>query len=70
MAKHLGGIPKQMRQEPYKPSVYCETLTDPKMDIPQNDELFDHVIKYANTQAANDAGKPKKKNEFKRDSVE
>jgi len=40
------------------------------MDIPQNDELFDHVIKYANTQAANDAGKPKKKNEFKRDSVE
>ena len=32
---------------PYKPSVFTETLLDPKMNIPQNQELFNNVIKNA-----------------------
>ena len=40
---------------PYKPSVYTETIVDPKMDIPQNDFLFNYVID-ANNEALKDTG--------------
>ena len=57
VARHISGIPKQDKHNPFnqshKPSVFNETLADPKMGIPQNEELFNHVIKYANKEAEN-----------------
>jgi len=45
VAKYISGNPKGEGSlnpftAPYKPSVYSENVQDPKMDIPQNDELF------------------------------
>lgn len=59
VAKHISGMPKLNLTPHYQPSVFCENLLDPKMDIPQNTELFEHVIKYANNEAEKDAGKQK-----------
>ena len=60
VAKHICGIPNGEKRlnpftAPYKPSVYAETIMDPKMDVPQNVELFDIVID-ANDEALKDAG--------------
>ena len=60
IAKHISGIPSGEKHlnpftSPYKPSVYTETLMDPKMDIPQNDELFRNVID-ANNEALGESG--------------
>lgn len=49
---------------PYKPSVFTETLLDPKMNIPQNQELFNNVIKNAIAEVEQEEGieqKPDKK---------
>ena len=59
MQKHIGGIPNQERhlnpfQKPMKPSVFTEMIMDPKMNIPQNEELFNNVIKFANSQINKD----------------
>ena len=55
VAKHLSGIPKSdQNQNPFKtqkPSVFAENIIDQKMGIPQNEELFNNVIK-ANKEAA------------------
>lgn len=37
---------------PYRPSIFQLQMSDPKMGIPQNEELFNHVIKLANTEAS------------------
>ena len=56
VARHISGIPKTEKHlnpfiRSHKPSVFNEQLADPKMGIPQNEELFSHVIKYADKQA-------------------
>lgn len=49
IAKHMSGMPKDPHMNPfeslYKPSVFNEDIVDPKMNIPQNKELFENVIK-------------------------
>lgn len=48
MDKHMNPF-----TSPYKASVYAENILDPKMGIPQNEELFNHVIKFANKERGN-----------------
>lgn len=63
MQKHIGGIPNQEKhlnpfQKPLKPSVFTEMIMDPKMNIPQNEELFNNVIKFANNQVNKESDAP------------
>ena len=49
---HLNGIPNmEQYNNPFKrnhlPSIFNEHLSDNKMDIPQNIELYENVIKSA-----------------------
>jgi hypothetical protein len=58
--QHISGIPKLGRQDDeYKPSVFSEQLSDPKMNIPQNKELFNNVIKYQEKDSDEEESKPK-----------
>ena len=51
ISKHMSGMPKDLLSNPfdtsYKPSVFNEDIVDPKMNIPQNKELFENVIQRA-----------------------
>lgn len=57
IAKHMSGMPKDVSFNPfessYKPSVFNEDIVDPKMNIPQNKELFENVIKSSKDQHVN-----------------
>lgn len=45
--RHISGMPKPTQEtDAYQPSIFSEQLSDPKMNIPQNKELFNNVIKY------------------------
>tara|TARA_B110000285_G_scaffold216351_1_gene263586 strand:- start:276 stop:749 length:474 start_codon:yes stop_codon:yes gene_type:complete len=45
--RHISGMPKPAQEnDSYQPSIFSEQLSDPKMNIPQNKELFNNVIKY------------------------
>jgi hypothetical protein len=50
--KHLNGVPNMDSslnpfKRQYKPSIFNETMNDTKMDVPNNKELYENVIKEA-----------------------
>lgn len=52
MQKHLNGVPNFDKTlnpftRPYQPSIFNDTTRDSKMDIPNNKELYENVIKLA-----------------------
>jgi hypothetical protein len=50
--RHISGMPKPAQEnDSYQPSIFSEQLSDPKMNIPQNKELFNNVIKYEEKEA-------------------